>query len=103
LLMFAHPCEAGAMVIRPAASLAEEDLIVANNTNQQLLRVPVNATYDPLRRVGQPFFNIPPGGWGTTLDMEYDLADHVYLLDGWRVLKIKDGASTMDAYFTATR
>ena len=100
VLMFAHPCECGSMVIRPAPSAgAKETLIVVNNLNQEILEVPVKETYDANRRVGQPFGHLPAGGWGTVLDMEYDTHDYLHVLDGWRVVKVKDGVAEVAAYF----
>lgn len=100
MLMFAHPCDAGPMVMSPAPSHAEEELYIVENMNQEVLRVPVNATYDANRRVGQPFAIIPPGGWGRAIDAEFSHEDIYYLLDGWRVIKYVGGAWVIDAYFT---
>jgi len=100
MLMFAHPCDAGPMVMSPAASLGDEELYIVENLNQEVLRVPVNATYDPARRVGQPFAAIPPGGWGRAIDAEFSNENIYYLLDGWRVIKHADGTWKIDAYFT---
>ena len=100
MLMFAHPCDAGPMVMSPAASLAEEDMYIVENLNQEVLRVPVNASYDPMRRVGQSFAAIPPGGWGRAIDAEFSHDRVYYLLDGWRVIKRVGDVWKIDAYFT---
>jgi hypothetical protein len=104
-LMFANPVYSGPMVIRPGArdfngiSLVD-NLIVAENLSQRILQIPVNASWDAYRRVGQPYATIPEGGWGRVVDMEFDDADVLYILDGWRVLKVKDGAISVVAYFS---
>ena len=100
MLMFAHPCDAGPMVIFPGNVLEEEELYIVENLNQEVLRVPVNATYDPTRRVGQPFAAIPAGGWGRAIDAEFSHDKDYYLLDGWRVIKHTAGEWKVDAYFT---
>jgi len=100
VLMFAHPCQAGSMVIRPAHALRDQTLVLVDTMKQEILEVPVNHEYEANRRVGQPFGELPPGGWGTVLDMEFDTHDYLYVLDGWRVLKVKDRVAELGAYFT---
>jgi hypothetical protein len=100
LLMFAHPCDAGPMVMSPKRPGVEEELFLVENLGQEVLTVQVRATYDPARRVGQFYAKIPPGGWGRAIDAEFCHNNIYHLLDGWRVIKFKDGLWILDAYFT---
>ena len=75
LLMFAHPCEAGPMVLDP-----DGDLYLHEQLSQQILRVPVGAAYDPNRRVGQFFAAVPANVVGKAFDMEIGPEGDLYCL-----------------------
>jgi hypothetical protein len=79
-LMFAQPTSSGPMAIGPGAmpGVSAEDLYVVDELEGMVKRVMVNATFDPFRRVGQPFANIPIAG--KNVDLELDNDGNVYLL-----------------------
>ncbi|MEM4721867.1 MAG: hypothetical protein QXT73_07410 [Candidatus Methanomethylicaceae archaeon] len=58
--------------------VSEEDLYVVDELEGMVKRVMVNASFDPYRRVGQPFANIPIVG--PNADLEVDETGNVYLL-----------------------
>jgi len=80
MLMYAKPTAAGPMAIGPGtmAEVSEEDLYVVDELEGMVKRIMVNAPFDPYRRVGQPFANIPVAG--TNVDLEVDKSGNVYLL-----------------------
>jgi sugar lactone lactonase YvrE len=79
LLMFANPVSAGPMAICPNPALFNGDLFVVEEMTRMILRVPVNATYDVNRRVGQPYVSIPPAA-GRIIDLTFDKNGNLYLL-----------------------
>lgn len=82
-LAFANPVQAGPMAIGPAASGGSaQDLYVVDEMVNQVKRVPVSATYDPFRRVGQPFATIPLSGTPVDLDVQDDRNAYLLLNDG---------------------
>ena len=80
MLMYAKPTAAGPMAIGPGTmpEVSEEDLYVVDELAGMVKRIMVNAPFDPYRRVGQPFANIPVAG--TNIDLEVDKSGNVYLL-----------------------
>ncbi len=79
LLLFANPTSAGPMTMGPGASPAShEDVYVLDNLSQSVKRVPVNASFDPFDRIGQPFAELPVAG--DTLDLQFDATGDLYLL-----------------------
>ena len=79
-LMFARPTSGGPMAIAPGSlpQVSAEDLFVVDELEGMVKRVMVNAAFDPFRRVGQPFANIPIAG--KNLDLEVDKTGNAYLL-----------------------
>jgi PKD domain/Carboxypeptidase regulatory-like domain/K319L-like, PKD domain/Bacterial Ig domain len=94
LLGFAHPVFSGPMVIRPRGYPAKETLIVAENLSQELRQVDVNEDWPTDRRVGKLYAEIPLGGWGRVIDMEFDDNDFLYVLDGLRVLRFSNNGTS---------
>jgi hypothetical protein len=75
MLMFAQPTAAGPMAFGP-----DNRLYVVDNLSRQVKQVDVNAAYDPYRRVGQRFADIPSDAGAQAYDMEIDSQGNVYLL-----------------------
>jgi hypothetical protein len=81
LLMYANPASVGPMCIG-----LNGDLLVSESLSRRILAVPVSATYDPYRRVGQPFFTLPDSVPGPVIDLEVQAASgYLYVLDGTAV------------------
>ena len=60
-LMFANPVAGGPLAMGPGATpgVSKEDLYVVEKLSNSVRRAPVQATYDPYRRVAQPWAGIP--------------------------------------------
>jgi hypothetical protein len=81
LLMYANPVSVGPMCMGLSG-----DLLVSEGLTRRILRVPVSATYDPYRRVGQGFFTLPDTVPGPVIDLEVQAASgYLYVLDGTAV------------------
>jgi hypothetical protein len=74
-LMYARPTMSGAMVMDK-----DGQLLVMDEMERTLKKVAVNATYDPLRRVGQQFANLSAGPPAVSLDLEVAPDKTVYAL-----------------------
>jgi hypothetical protein len=66
LLMFANPVASGPMCF------GWKTLFVWEDMSRDAREVDVLATYDPYRRVGQPYVNLTDTPGGPAIDMEYD-------------------------------
>ncbi len=79
-LMFAHPVSAGPIAIGEGVFTSDspEDLFVVEKLSGDLKAVPVNATRDPFRRVGQRWAHIP--FYAEAIDLEFDPLQNPVLL-----------------------
>jgi hypothetical protein len=90
LLQQANPASASAMTMGPgsAPAVSVEDLFVVDDLAQMVKRVPVRASFDPTRRIGQAWASLPFPA--RAVDFEFhtpaagsdDRADGVLLVDG---------------------
>ena len=79
-IMFANPVDARTLSMGPAESGESnaQDLYTFDLISGLIKRIPVQATRDPYRRVGQIFADIPLSG--RPVDMEHDRDGDTYLL-----------------------
>lgn len=75
-LMYAKPVEAGPMVMTPEGQLLAADFI-----EREWKQVPVQAAYDPYRRIGRRFVRFDDHDLGQALDVEIGQYRTVYMLD----------------------
>ncbi len=80
LLMNANPTASGPMAMGPGwiPGNSAEDLYVVDELPNVVKKVPVQATYDASRRIGQPWANIPVTGVNS--DLEVDEPGNAHLL-----------------------
>jgi len=80
LLMFANPVFGGPIAVGAPAtpSVSAEDLYVVDTIANQVKRVPVQAAFDPYRRVGQPYAAYPFDQ--QVIDIEVGVTGKVVLL-----------------------
>lgn len=83
-LQFARPVLGGPMTVAPGTevpSQSPEDLYVFDQLTNRILRVPVQATnWDPYRRNGKPYADIPSDLTGRALDIEPGPNGELHLL-----------------------
>ena len=86
LLMSANPVLVASMVMGQ-----DNQLYVFDRLNRQLKRVPVNQTWDPYRRVGQPIFTLPPDWDGNVIDLEFPSAETpvIHILDSSGITRLQ--------------
>ncbi|HEX2967346.1 MAG TPA: hypothetical protein VHO84_16295, partial [Syntrophorhabdaceae bacterium] len=87
MLMYANPVMVGPMVMG-----ADDQLYVYENMSSTIKAVPVNATYDPYRRVGQNLYTFSGNEPRDVIDMEYvkDASQFInlYVLHGQGISRI---------------
>jgi len=90
LLMYANPVAVGPICMGP-----NNDLLVSEGLSRQIRRVPVNATYDPYRRVGLPYYTLPASMPGQIIDMEMQQSSgSLFLLDGYGISEVPYNPAT---------
>ncbi|MBI5575198.1 MAG: PKD domain-containing protein [Deltaproteobacteria bacterium] len=67
MLMYARPASGGPMSVAPDGELA-----VLERLSRKILKVPVNAAYDPYRRVGLTYFSLDSPLFTDVIDIEFD-------------------------------
>jgi len=79
-LMFANPTDAYALDMGPAEFLPppNQDLFMVDMIAGQVKRAPVMATFDPFRRVAQPYADYPYAS--RPADMEHDASGNTFIL-----------------------
>jgi len=90
LLMFANPVVVGPICLGP-----NNDLLVSEGLSRQIRQVPVNATYDPYRRVGIPYYTLPSSVPGRIIDMEMQQSSgSLFLLNGYGITEVPFNPAT---------
>ena len=90
MLMFANPVVVGQMCMGP-----NDDLLVSEGLSRQIRRVPVNATYDPYRRVGLPYYTLPASMSSQIIDMEMQQSSGtLFLLNGYGITAVPYNPAT---------
>ena len=82
-LQYGRPASVSKMAIGPMGHL-----FVVDELDRRIKRVPVNATYDPNRRVGQPYADLPADINGV-ISMSFDKDFNLYLLTAKKIVRIK--------------
>jgi hypothetical protein len=79
-LMFANPVAAGPMDMGPGETMnSPEDVYVVDELARWVKRIPVQATWDPFRRVGQPWGGIPYQSVSADLEVQDNGTGHLLL------------------------
>ena len=71
------------------------DLLVSEGLSRQIRRVPVNAPYDPYRRVGLNYYSLPATMTGQVIDMEMQQSTgSLFILNSYGILEVPYNPAT---------